>query len=73
MDGGRGRAGRTIYRDLKIHKLLRESTHLIIKAEFILSSLSSGEDKVTLSLLLPIKNDFLSWSYNLIIDIEGTS
>jgi hypothetical protein len=64
---------RDTYRDLKIHKFLRESTHLIIEAEFILSCLSSREHEISLSLFLPIKNDFLSRSYNLVIDIEGTS
>lgn len=64
---------RKTYRNLEINKLLCESTHLIIEAEPIFSRLTSREHEITLSFLLSIKNDFISRSYNLIIDIERTS
>jgi hypothetical protein len=58
------------YRDLEIYKLLCESTHLVVEAKAVLSSLRSREHKVALSLLLPIHNDLIIWSYHLVIYIE---
>jgi hypothetical protein len=61
------------YRDLEIYKLLRKGTHLVVKAEAVLSSLCSREHKITLSFLLSIHYDLIIWSYHLVIDIERSS
>ena len=61
------------YSDFKVDKLLCECAHLVIKAESVFSSLGRCEDEVPLSLLLTIHHDLVSWTNNLVINIEGTS
>jgi hypothetical protein len=68
---GSGR-GQT-YSNLEIHKFLRKSTHLIIKAESIFARFQGREHEITLSLLLPIHNDLVLRSDNLVVDIEGAT
>jgi hypothetical protein len=67
-----GRERRT-YRNLKIHKLVRERAHLVVKAKPILPRLRSREDKIPLSLFLPIHNDIVPRSENIEIDIKGAT
>ena len=61
------------YSDFKVDEFLCECAHLVIKAESVFSSLGRCEDEVPLSLLLTIHHDLVSWTNNLVINIEGTS
>jgi hypothetical protein len=61
------------YSDFKVDEFLCECAHLVIKAESVFSSLGRREDEVPLSLLLTIHHDLVSWTNNLVINIEGTS
>lgn len=55
---------------LEIHEFLSERAHFIVETESVLPSLSSREDKVSLSLLLAVHDNLLVGSDNLIVDIE---
>ena len=59
--------------NLEIDKLLCKSTHLVIEAESIFAHICRCEDKVSLSFLLPIHNNLVLWSHNLVINIERTT
>jgi hypothetical protein len=60
------------YSDLEVHEFLRESAHLVIETESIFARLGRREDKISLSLLLPIHDNLVLRSYNLVVDIKGT-
>lgn len=61
------------YGNLEIHHLLRKCAHLVAETELVLSNIIRGEDKVTLTLLCTIDNDFISRTSDFVIDIERTT
>jgi hypothetical protein len=61
------------YSDFKVDEFLCECAHLIVEAESVFSSLGRCEDEVPLSLLLTIHHDLVSWTNNLVINIERPS
>ena len=61
------------YSDFEIHKLLRECTHLVVKAEPVFSRLACRKDEVALALLFPIHDDLVRRAHNLVVDIERAS
>lgn len=61
------------YSDFKVDEFLCECAHLVVEAEPVLSSLGRCKDEIPLSLLLAIHHDLVSWTNNLVINIEGTS
>lgn len=61
------------YRYLKVYHLLRESAHLVIEAEPILSSLFRCEHRVHLSLLRITHDHFFIGACNIVFDIEGAA
>lgn len=61
------------YGNLEIYHLLRKCAHLIAETEFVLSNVIRGEDKVTLTFLCTIDNDFVSRTGDFVVDIERTT
>lgn len=71
---GMGMATRyATHSDLKVHKLLGESAHLVVKAESIFSNIVGREDEVALAFLLTIHNYSFIGSDDLIVNIERAS
>lgn len=66
-----GRAG--TYGDLEIDHLLGESAHLIVEAEAVFAHVKRCEDKIALSLLGAVENDFVCGADNRVVDIERAS
>ena len=65
-------SGRT-YRNLKIDRLIRNRTHLIIKAKLILPLLIGRKHIITLSFFLSIKYDLPAGRLDAVIDVEGAT
>ena len=61
------------YSNLKIHHLLSERTHLIVKAKAILSGRLSREYGVQLPLFRVLHNDLPIGAGNGVVDIEGAA
>jgi len=61
------------YSNLKIHRLLRDRAHLIVKAETVFPDLVGGENKVALSLLFAFEDDAVARADDAVVDVEGAS
>lgn len=61
------------YSDLKVNQLFGKGTHLIVEAESVLANIIGGENKVSLPLFGTFHHGPFSWTYDLIIYIEGAT
>lgn len=69
MVGGRWRTNR----DLKIHRLLRERTHIIIQAKAIFPRILRSEDKIALPFLGGFENGTAVGAHDGVIDVKRTA
>lgn len=58
------------YSDFEIDKLVGDSAHLVVEAERVVTDVVASEDKVSLALLLAIRNDLARGPGDLEIDIK---
>ena len=61
------------YGDLEIDHLLGKRAHLIVEAEAVFAHVKRCEDKIALSLLGAVEDDFVCGADNRVVDIERAS
>jgi hypothetical protein len=63
-------SGLTLNHDIKVDKLVSERAHVVLEAKRVFSDCVGCEDKVSVALTLPIKDDLVVGVLYFIVDVE---